>query len=278
MPVASSPTCVILTTDTLHHRYFVNRIAQTVRPFVVLEQRATSQWASYWRAFRRARTVAALVDNPYLYRRYRRFNRLQDEFERGTFFGSVPPDFSGAAEIATTGDVNGPACLRVIDAIRPSLIVSFGTGRIGRELLERPAFKVNVHRGIVPAYRGLDSDLWACYFRDFSKIGACIHELAPALDTGGVVEQRRLALAPGMKVHHLRYHTTVLAAEIVERVIQTLAGGRPVATTPQDDSRSRYYSHIPPIRRAVAIQRFNHHVRALAEVPLAAARERRQHP
>lgn len=267
-------TCVLLTTDTLHHRYFVNRIARMVRPIVVLEQRTTSQWSSYCRALRRERTLAALVENPYLYRRNRRFNRLQDEFEAGAFFRDVPNDFSGAAEVVHSHDVNSTECLRLLDARRPDLIVSFGTGRISRELLGRPGLKINVHRGILPAYRGLDSDLWACLFRDFSSIGTCIHVLDPELDTGAVVEQRRLTLTPEMKIHHLRYHTTLLAAAMVEDVISTVSEAGQVRTTPQDAAGGRYYSYIPPVRRAIAIHRFNRHVRRLEGSPESALRER----
>ena len=268
----------MLTTDTLHHRYFVNRIARVVRPIVVLEQRATSQQKSYWRAFRRARTLAALVENPYLYRRYRRFNRLQDEFERGAFFRTVPNDFSGAADMIHSPDVNSAECLRLLDSLRPTLIVSFGTGPIGRELLRRPGLKVNVHRGILPTYRGLDSDLWACLFRDFSNIGTCVHVLEPALDTGAIAEQRRLPLAAGMQVHHLRHHTTLLAADIVEGIIRTLSDGGHIKTTAQETSGGRYYSYIPPVRRALAIHRFKHHVRRLEASTQDSLRERRSQP
>ena len=271
-------TFVILTTDTLHHRYFVNRIARSIRPIVVLERRAASQWRSYLRTLRRERTLAALVENSYLCRSYRGFNRRQDEFERQALFASVPNDFSGAADVLRTDDVNSADFLRQLDLIRPTLVVSFGTGRIGHELLARPGVKVNVHRGVLPAYRGLDSDLWACWLRDFSNIGTCVHLLEPGLDTGPVYEQRRLTLAPGMAAHHLRYHTTVLAAEIVERAIGSLRESGDLPTTPQDASLGRYYSYIPPIRRAVAIRRLNKHVRGLERSPGSALRERQSLP
>lgn len=271
-------TCVILTTDTLHHRYFVNRLAPAVRPVVVLEQRVTSQRKSYWRAFRRARTLAALIENPYLYRRYRRFNRLQDEFERGAFFRTLPNDFSGASDLIASPDVNSPDCLRLLDSLRPTLIVSFGTGPIGRELLRRPGVKVNVHRGILPRYRGLDSDLWACLFRDFSNIGTCVHVLEPALDTGPIAEQRRLTLTSDMKAHHLRYHTTLLATDMVEGIIGTLRDGGAINTAVQDASGGSYYSYIPPVRRALAIHRFKQHVRRLDASPHSSLHEQRSQP
>lgn len=271
-------TCVILTTDTLHHRYFVNRIARTTRPVVVLEERVTSQWKSYWRAVRRSRSIASLVDNPYLYRRYRRFNRLQNEFERDKFFRDMPADFSGAAEIITTDNVNSASCLQLLDSLRASLVVSFGTGRIGGALLDRSEITVNVHRGVLPTYRGLDSDLWACFFRDFSNIGTCIHVVDRSLDTGPIVEQRRLHLAAHMKAHQLRYHTTLLAAEMVERIIAVLSTGGRLASTPQHERHGKYYSYIPPIRRTLAMQRFNRHVASLTASAKSAVGARHLQP
>ena len=96
-------------------------------------------------------------------------------------------------------DVNDLGCVELVRDLRPDLTVSFGTGLIRRQLLELPGLKVNVHRGILPAYRGLDSDLWASYYRDFGRIGTTVHELDEHFDTGSVIGERRLQIAPGMR-------------------------------------------------------------------------------
>jgi len=108
--------------------------------------------------------------------------------------------------------------------------------------------------------------------------GESAHNLVRIEKGGAVVEQRRLALTAGMRIHHLRHHTTLLAADIVERVIGTLGHSSHIETTPQDASRGSYYSYIPPIRRALAIRRFNKHVRGLEASPRPAFRERRSGP
>jgi folate-dependent phosphoribosylglycinamide formyltransferase PurN len=256
-------TCLVLTTDTLHHRYFLDRIAGRARVKAVLEQRPHRQARLYWRAVARRKTPWALVDNPYLRRSYPRFERAEHEFEREAFGREHPLDLD-AHDARAFADVNEPECVAYARETSADLVVSFGTGLIRSELLGLDGLKVNIHRGVLPAYRGLDSDLWAAYFRDFGRIGTTLHVLDERFDTGPVVGQTALAIRPGMRAFHLRYHTTVLAAELVERALDELASGGTVEATAQPVGAGAYYSYSPPLKRAVAIRRFDEYARTLA--------------
>ena len=51
-----------------------------------------------------------------------------------------------------------------LDAIAPDLLLVHGTPILPQEILEVPKLgAVNLHVGMVPAYRGRDSLFWACY-------------------------------------------------------------------------------------------------------------------
>lgn len=256
------PTCVVLTTDTTHHRYFLNRLARRCSVEAVFEQRHPDRWRLYRQWVGRRRTPWSLVENPYLVGSWKRFERRQEAFERDAFARHGSLDIDGV-DVRTFDDVNDPGCVDFVRARRPELTISFGTGLIGAELLALPGLKVNVHRGILPTYRGLDSDLWAAYFRDFGGIGTTIHQLDTRFDTGRVVGLRRLLLTPGMRAHHLRYHTTLLASEIVEEILDRLEAAETVEGAEQPAGAGGYYSYIPPVKRQLAIGRFERHVRSL---------------
>ena len=257
----------ILTTDTKHHRYFANKLSARAETWVLMETRTLDYSRLYFKHLRRRKTPWALLDNPYLRLPAPTFDRLQGEFEDHFWDDGTPSAFQGHQELTTFPSANDPACISVLKEVRPELIISFGTGLIRREILGLDAFKVNIHRGILPRYRGLDADLWALYHRDFDRVGTTVHRLDAQFDTGPIVAQERLELGPSMRAHQIRYHTTLQATRMIEGLIDRMASdGGPGELVPQDLSQGRQYSHIPPLKRWLAIRRFHAHVLGLPTV------------
>ncbi len=217
--------CLLLTTDTPHHRYVAGRIRPTVQLSVILE---------------RLQRVPSLD----------RFERLQEAFEVRAFFKK--DDDPGFRNVKEFESVNEPACLRWVQELAPDLLITFGTRRVVPKLFQSTPLSINIHRGILPDYRGLDSDLWAVYNGEIDNLGTTLHRLDDQLDTGPILDRRRLLIQPGTRLHHLRYHTTVLAAQMLEDLIRRIEAGRAIPETPQDLFRGRYYSSIPPLQRRLA--------------------------
>lgn len=227
--------CLLLTTDTRHHRYFADRIARCAELTVVLEEKGPA---------RPARSP---------------FRRLQDRFEQESFNG-VSERFEAPGGLHRFRSGNQPECEALIHRVQPDLLVTFGTGRILPAVYRLGRLSLNVHRGILPDYRGLDSDLWAVYQRDFGNVGTTLHLLEEKLDTGPVLLQHRLQLRSGMRAHHLRYHTTLLAAEMAEQILRELRLGNLPAAVPQDLTRGTTLSAIPPLKRWLAGRRLQRHL------------------
>ena len=79
--------------------------------------------------------------------------------------------------------------------MKPDLGVVFGTRKISKKIINLFKFGlINIHRGIVEKYRGLDSEYWALYHRDYKNIGITIHQVSEDLDTGKVIVQRKLKM------------------------------------------------------------------------------------
>ena len=96
---------------------------------------------------------------------------------------------SSSAKVVFTNDINNNS--RVLEILRTSnsgFLVNRGGRILSVTTLE--AFKgvwINIHGGILPYYRGLDSHLWAARNQDFHHIGATAHIMGPKIDHGFVL-------------------------------------------------------------------------------------------
>jgi hypothetical protein len=82
-------------------------------------------------------------------------------------------------------------CLAALCAGRPDLLLLGQTGLVPRTVLEIPSLAtLNAHPGVLPDYRGMDSDLWAIYERRFERVGCSLHLVDPGIDTGPLLAVR----------------------------------------------------------------------------------------
>lgn len=227
---------VLLSSDTAHHRYFLNvlRSEGVVFDSCFFE----TEYAS-----------APFATGPL-------FEKDQDRWEAEKFFVDVSDQLPEDVATREVGTLNQPAAIEQLADRRPDLGLVFGTGRLSPEVIA--LFRdglINVHRGIAEEYRGLDSDLWAIYHRDYGNIGVTVHQVVPRLDTGAIYSERRLPLTCGMKAHQLRYYTTVLATEMVKDVVGMYLTGS-LEGRPQERI-GRYYSFMPLDLKRVVQARFD---------------------
>ena len=68
------------------------------------------------------------------------------------------------------------------------LVIGFGTSYITEQTLAamRRGF-LNLHTGFLPDYRGVKSEFWTLYHRDFDRLAWTLHYMTPRLDQGDIV-------------------------------------------------------------------------------------------
>ena len=231
------PKIVVLSTDTLHHRYFLNSLEAAGLPLQAY-------------LFETEHATPPFPVGPV-------FEAEEDAFEREHFFVSVSTELQ-ASKIRTVGKVNSAAGLELLRALQPDFGIVFGTGKLSAAVIR--SFRhglINVHRGIAQAYRGLDSDLWAIYHGDYTNLGVTIHRVEEALDTGDVVYQEKMPLRPGMRTSQIRYYTTLIATNLVVQALRDYLAGR-LAGQPQQEL-GRYYSFMPLELKRWVTARFDRH-------------------
>jgi amino acid adenylation domain-containing protein len=121
------------------------------------------------------------------------------------------------------------------------ILFSIANGRIlDAATLARPRLAaVNYHNGPLPAYAGMWVTAWAV-FNGEEHHGITWHLIAPGIDTGPILVQRRFPLAPTETSGSLNLHCTEAALESLEEVFDKCEQGA-IAGEPQDFSRRSYY-------------------------------------
>ena len=188
---------VIFSTDTKHHRYFINKIAKKFDICSIV--------------YERKKITKDYITGPF-------FENEEDKFE-DKFFDEVSYEIDDKKMIEVHS-VNNKALSKYLQHLKPDLGISFGTGLIKPYIFDIPEWgTINIHRGCIDSYRGLDSDLWALYNKDFDKIDVTIHYIDEELDTGDVLLQKNLSLEKINHIYSMRYYTTVMATEMVIEIL-----------------------------------------------------------
>lgn len=145
--------------------------------------------------------------------------------------------------------------MKAIKESKADTALVFGTGLIKPSLIELFDDRIiNIHRGIAQEYRGLDSDLWALYHEDYNNLGVTIHRVTHELDKGEISYQKCLNLDEVDEIFHLRYHTTLIAYDLVLETLRDISLGT-VNFIPQVKF-GRYYSFMPLDLKRIAEKKF----------------------
>lgn len=226
---------LILTTQTPHHTYFVQRIGRNYDVSVVAENSAPPPPFEIHHPFEDDRT----------------------RYENDTFFKGREIKLDEVVkDILTVSDINSPAALEFIKSRKPEVIITFGTRRIKKDLINlcKDGF-INLHGGDPEQYRGLDSHLWAIYHGDFGNLVVTLHLLNEELDDGAVLLKKAVPLKKALKLYELRRFNTETCVELTLEALQQKSLHGRFSATPQRH-KGRYYSYMPTVLKEVCRARF----------------------
>ena len=145
-----------------------------------------------------------------------------------------------------------PETLRTAEAhdtiarVRPDVlaVVAYGRKLPPPILQAAPHGAVNLHFSLLPAYRGAAPVAWALAHGE-RETGVTTFRLDEGLDTGDVLEQRRVPIEPHEHAPALLARLASIGAELLTGTLARLADGS-VRPVPQDASRA---SAAPLLRR-----------------------------
>ena len=233
---------VILTTETLHHCYFVREVtAANPVDLVVIER-----------------------DHPIApFDTHHAFEDQRDAHERATWFGDGRTSIEEFAETLDVKSANEADAVDRLRRIQPEVIVVFGTARLSRAVIETcPHGIVNLHGGDPEHYRGLDSHLWAIYHGDYEHLQVTLHRVNERLDEGDIVAQCPLLLRRGMGIHELHRVKTEVCVDVVRAALGQWRNDGAFTSSPQRHP-GRYYSFMPAVLKELCKSKFEAYTRDL---------------
>ena len=137
-----------------------------------------------------------------------------------------------------------PAVLAELAALRPDVMVVAAYGLIlPPEVLSLPRHGcLNLHASLLPRWRGAAPIQRALLAGD-RETGITLMQMAEGLDTGDILLQRALPIAPDDTAGRLHDRLAALAAEVLLEGLERLQAGR-LTATPQDEARATYAAKL----------------------------------
>jgi len=116
----------------------------------------------------------------------------RDQRERDLLLRRLPRPAMPVGSATVVNTVNGADAVTAIRSLNPDILIQAGAGILRPQVfsLSRIA-SLNVHHGIAPLIRGMNSIYWGLWENRPEWIGSTVHEIDQGIDTGNV-----LAYAP----------------------------------------------------------------------------------
>jgi methionyl-tRNA formyltransferase len=136
------------------------------------------------------------------------------------------------------GSLRKPEAQAALAALEPEIIIVAAFGQIlPQTVLDLPPYGcLNVHFSLLPTYRGA-SPISAAILAGDTETGTTIMRMDAGLDTGDIIAQATLPIAPDDTTQTLTAKLATLSADLLRRVVpEWLAGA--LTPVPQDPARA----------------------------------------
>jgi len=220
---------VFLTSEAAHHCYLINEINKCFpvkMVFFQTNQAVGNTWSNRFKKWRKIENVMATLKGLMNRLLFSKEERLEERYEKEKFFNGSEPFLSHSIPSKKVFSFNDTETVEGVRNENPDLIIVFGTDILKGEILNTAKLDIlNIHRGIAPQYCGGSVVSWAFYRNDFENLGVTIHKCTDRLDSGDIVGQKHYKLQNDDSIYTLRYKTTIVALEILKKVIDRYVKG-----------------------------------------------------
>ena len=134
--------------------------------------------------------------------------------------------------------------VQVLRDIAPDVIVVVAFGQILKNnILSLPKYGcINVHASLLPKYRGASPIQWAVINGE-KETGITIMHMDAGIDTGDMILQKKIALAPDETAGSLFDRLTEMAGPTLIEALKSIEDGTAVST-PQNNDEATYVSML----------------------------------
>ncbi len=210
-----------------------------------------------------ARRVGWLDASIFAGKRVLRFLSGYDE-RRSAFRGQVAEYVRSGVPCVWTKGTNTRETVEKVRGFRPDLVLLAQTGIVRDHLLSVPRIgTLNVHPGMLPAYRGVDCARWSIYKDDWESLGATAHWVDRGVDTGRIIRVARYELRGDESLDLLDVRLDDLSARIMAETVRSIAGGSIADGRDQLREEGRQYYKMSRSDEAIARNKLRRRLRGL---------------
>lgn len=189
----------ILTTDTVHHKYFVEYLAKRYNVVqLILESRQIS--LNY--------EIHSVLDEK------------ENAYENSLWFENRDVKIEDLAPCLTTNSTNNPLSIEALRKASPDIIIAFGVGKLDNALLSIAPERVLVIQATdSECYTGLDTLYWAAFHQDFSHMAACVNLVEVSRQQADKILKYYYTPSIDVDIYQLRSIFTLRAIDAIQDCI-----------------------------------------------------------
>ena len=131
-----------------------------------------------------------------------------------------------------------PIWVERIKAMKPELLLSFHYRNIIPKAVRAlfPKGCLNLHSSLLPKHRGRCPINWVLLLGE-KETGVTLHHMGDKADTGDIIAQRRVAIAPDADARSLTYQMARESEALLDETLPKVKAGT-APRTPQDESKA----------------------------------------
>ena len=128
---------------------------------------------------------------------------------------------------------------------KPDIILQAGAGILRNNIFTKAGIAtINVHHGIAPEIRGIDSTFWCMFYGIKEKIGVTCHIIDEHLDTGAIIQQEAL-VSKSQSLIDIQTENYLMGRDVLVKGIDRLEKGNLIIEK-QGSVKSYYFGVVNP--------------------------------
>jgi len=182
---------IVIIGDLIIGKYFVTEFSKYNNFEIIIEKRKRDKFK--W-------LIKKLKKYPFLFP-FRLIETLYLTFENRIMTKKIKRYFSNKIKpfrSYSINNINSKRTAELIKKLKPDIGIIIGTSILKNKIIKLfPKGILNLHTGILPHYRGVRSEFWALYNKDYDNIGSTIIKIDEGIDSGNVLLQNKVKVEPG---------------------------------------------------------------------------------
>jgi folate-dependent phosphoribosylglycinamide formyltransferase PurN len=171
------------------------------------------------------------------------FNYSNSEQESILGSGSLAWFASTSAKVYSCLSINDNDLLPIIESLKPTIIMVFGTGIIKNQKMLNISVPIyNFHWGISPYYRGSYTLRWPIYNNELEFVGVTLHRLNAGIDAGPIVDQKIIELDGSESQRGIEYKATLVGINLMISLLHRIINKESIPLKTQDLNKGKLYS------------------------------------